>query len=1489
MQVQAEASQQTILLLETRLADLRKTLDGKERSLQDLQQKHQELTVQLAQAEAAFEREMDAQKRLSSNYKASAQDSQKTIQDLQKRCEELGREQTEITEKLHETTSELHSTIEALKEDLAAKESELEALRCTALPAEIVSVSPSAAALLASSNIEKKNVLGSAAGSSSATSSPLASFAEVWCQNGQLKADCIRLKHENDRLRSCLSEICADVEARVPILQEERKEVEWLRKQNHTLSTQLVQQSTALDRALGQERVLQEQLDATTKECRQFQQETADLSRQVQTLLSAPSSDVALVPDNQNLQQPSTTHSTVLLMEEDEANDPQVLISRRLVTFSSIRELQSRNRELLRVVRQLSADASAAQAAKPSPNGSVADNLNVRFEAALKELQVLREERQRQGTLLQSLLAHQQHQHQPNNVKPHLVAPKEEPRVQANDDRKEALLVEGLTSERDSLRSQLQDNRVELTGLRAHLGNTLERLASIQADLQTEKTEANLLRQRLNSTMDALLVAQGQAHSALSDVLAAKEAHGHALRDLSQTQARLAVSEASNSRLTIELASLQGEMARNSTLAAILNDTIAALTEQRKADAEALKQTHKELARAHMSILDLTESLRLTQSLQDKDKTATIKAANAQQPPAADANSSVEGESEALKQLSSFFEEFRSGTHREMQAMQEQYEQHVSNLQAENQNLKQALRDAEDKHAEALNQARASLNATIDGQEVMLGELRSQVQSLHDQMVAKEDSCVAASTAELETLKKQLQQLMQANEQLTSQLEAAQKQEQLPSSSKSTETDHGVRGVEEHHSAALTFLRRQRDILQAQVDHERHEKLALRSQLESTLKRLDHLQTSAELEREQGLPRQSAMEADLGSLHAKLADLVAMRHANVILQTQVKELTDGREKLLRDLEANKQTLNSLQANYDQLCAKEGVLQEQLEQAKSDVESWRHRFNLLGNLNQPSPTATASTSVEASDISKHLKEQLEAAEERAAALEKQYNALLSRYRALKGSSATNLVTTNDQASSNDKTEALEKTVQAQAAQIERLNGGIVKLRQAKADYAEAARAALAELQAKHATELEQQRHEHRLHENVMTSQLRGRIAKLERQLKELKNDDNLEEGDQRKDTVPNEQQPEQASQGESHRKRPNHEDNDENSGSKITQCQQAVQTGEQIGIEGLHQIKTNQEHDQAEKDEHQEQLEHAVVEDHPGDLYMSNTGSEAESIQDEHDGKDPTAIDEDKVVEHSEELLGERNEPEVSAGEPEIIDVEEEHVETETRHEHNTIAQEQQPSLAYVHSDSENDHKEGDANAAGLPDVFGQIKSLDDEWSFGFYSSLSDLEQQEQQHADSEGQVEQSSNTSEEELLHKHENEQIFAKPYGDGEQAQPVGFDLRPEAPEFHPMQPEILSSASAPITTAMTTMDVDAKTRAGEQPAPTQPKRLINLTQSSQRRLPINELQAGSGNSPVIIPNAPNVTVRRGKDSSSSASTGKRGGKERRRRAPRE
>jgi nucleoprotein TPR len=174
-------------------------------------------------------------------------------------------------------------------------------------------------------------------------------------------------RSENRRLNNYLNQILQEIEEKAPLIEEQRREWDRAIRQHEQLSTNL-------EHALRDNEKLTIELNLLHKQKSSLSQECEDLAQQVQILLKES--------------QRGTSSATDPMDEHEGTQDVA-----QLVEFSTIQQLHSRNRELLRLVRELSREQEDQE------QQGATNMLN----KAVQELKELREDRQRQEERVQTL------------------------------------------------------------------------------------------------------------------------------------------------------------------------------------------------------------------------------------------------------------------------------------------------------------------------------------------------------------------------------------------------------------------------------------------------------------------------------------------------------------------------------------------------------------------------------------------------------------------------------------------------------------------------------------------------------------------------------------------------------------------------------------------------------------------------------------------------------------------------------------------------------------------------------------------------------------------------------------------------------------------------------------------------------------------------------------------------------------------------------
>lgn len=166
------------------------------------------------------------------------------------------------------------------------------------------------------------------------------------------KRDLETEQRRNAKLQTTLDELLHEMESRAPELIELRQEQDRLEGEIVEFSRMLDDANETRDAAIRESQKWQEEYSANVKDGEVLRQQLRDVSAQIKILL------VELRSKDQGLEDMTVEERLELERAARGApatieNDTQQWISERLVIFRSVDELQGRNEELLRLVRQL--------------------------------------------------------------------------------------------------------------------------------------------------------------------------------------------------------------------------------------------------------------------------------------------------------------------------------------------------------------------------------------------------------------------------------------------------------------------------------------------------------------------------------------------------------------------------------------------------------------------------------------------------------------------------------------------------------------------------------------------------------------------------------------------------------------------------------------------------------------------------------------------------------------------------------------------------------------------------------------------------------------------------------------------------------------------------------------------------------------------------------------------------------------------------------
>ncbi|XP_067216179.1 nucleoprotein TPR isoform X3 [Linepithema humile] len=363
-------------------------------SISSLQQQCDELVQKVEQQRAheiaindSYQKEINAQKNLASLYESMKDDANAKAEaisnaasELQKlvdgTAEEYGILETKYNQLMlqhKQDIEEKEQNIESLTKELEHANELLKSIQQEKLDQAVEQLAPTAAI---TSRVLRKGL----------------SLTQIYTKHVEISNELTLTQEENKRLKSEMEVIHRELEERAPLVQQQLQDYE-------TAMNNVVTLTSRLDELLVENQRLHERADEAnriakhhTQENQRLKTELADLARQVCYLLKeVQESRSGTRVENRNLSSSIDT---------DDILSSQI-ISKKLVTFKDIEELQENNQKLLAVVRVLSSRQEEIERATDEINsGEMKEKLD-RYMEQLSEMQVSQD---RQSKMLDGLL-----------------------------------------------------------------------------------------------------------------------------------------------------------------------------------------------------------------------------------------------------------------------------------------------------------------------------------------------------------------------------------------------------------------------------------------------------------------------------------------------------------------------------------------------------------------------------------------------------------------------------------------------------------------------------------------------------------------------------------------------------------------------------------------------------------------------------------------------------------------------------------------------------------------------------------------------------------------------------------------------------------------------------------------------------------------------------------------------------------------------------
>ncbi|XP_024937433.1 nucleoprotein TPR isoform X2 [Cephus cinctus] len=369
-------------------AQMREAHTTLQRRCDELAQKLEEQRTHELSMHASYREEVGAQTRLADLYKEMANEATgkadefsnavKELQELLEQATEqyglLETKHNELQAQHEEDLAEKQQKIEALAKELEHANELLKNIKQERLDQAVEQLAPTAAI---ASRVLKKGL----------------TLTQIYTQLVEATNELALEREENERLKSQMEIILRELEEKAPVLQQQNKDYE-------TAVANVATLSQRLDDLLAENHRLREDTDKTKtmanhqlRENQRLKTELADLARQVCFLLKE-------VQESRGGAPIPTNDLSSSMMDIDDLASSQI-ISKKLVTFRDIEELQENNQKLLSIVRTLSSRQEEIERATDEINsGEMKEKLD-RYLEQLAEMQAAQD---RQAKMLDGLL-----------------------------------------------------------------------------------------------------------------------------------------------------------------------------------------------------------------------------------------------------------------------------------------------------------------------------------------------------------------------------------------------------------------------------------------------------------------------------------------------------------------------------------------------------------------------------------------------------------------------------------------------------------------------------------------------------------------------------------------------------------------------------------------------------------------------------------------------------------------------------------------------------------------------------------------------------------------------------------------------------------------------------------------------------------------------------------------------------------------------------
>ncbi|CAH0729760.1 unnamed protein product, partial [Brenthis ino] len=393
-----------LVSLETQLAEKVEELNAANETIEQLNEVKKNLNNRAENLTQRLKEQRDIENKMSENYKKEL-DAKTKLADLFKTMhDDAEAKTTELTEGIGELQKLLNEATEKYGElETKYKQAELDHEELMEKKNEIISSLKNelehANDLLKAATAQNLDMALSDLAPSAATASKLLksgmSLTQIYSQLVKVTDELSQEKEENRRLNVTINKIVQELEEKVPLLQKQKTEYVEALESNAALTQQIESLVIECNRLRDDYSESSKIANHYNRENNRLKGELADLGRQVCFLLKEieHSRGGLLNGDHDTSHSANTTNASDVTSSR--------IISKTLVTFSDIQELQANNQKLLRMIRELTDKQEELERHKEQFESGEMEN---KIDALKQRVTELTEAQERQTKMVNGLI-----------------------------------------------------------------------------------------------------------------------------------------------------------------------------------------------------------------------------------------------------------------------------------------------------------------------------------------------------------------------------------------------------------------------------------------------------------------------------------------------------------------------------------------------------------------------------------------------------------------------------------------------------------------------------------------------------------------------------------------------------------------------------------------------------------------------------------------------------------------------------------------------------------------------------------------------------------------------------------------------------------------------------------------------------------------------------------------------------------------------------